>query len=135
MATWLSTHGIGAIKDSDSTFSITAESGSAVVKPTRGDNLTGWLHFIIPSPPVNNPNLKNLAIDFATQGASVDSVAVYLANNEIFKKNKLQKGQSFELKIISSEATYEGKGIAVSVFLKFVSVNSTLDFQSVAVEV
>ncbi|KAI3319122.1 hypothetical protein HD806DRAFT_510048 [Xylariaceae sp. AK1471] len=135
MTTWLSTHGIGAIKDSDSTFSIVAESGSAVVKPTQANQLTGWLHFVIPSPPVTNPNLKTLAIDFSTQGATVEGVAVYLANNEIYTKNKLQRGQSFTLKILSAESTYDGKGVAVSVFIKFTGVTSTLNFQSVAIEV
>ncbi|RYP40662.1 hypothetical protein DL767_001520 [Monosporascus sp. MG133] len=135
MATWLSTHGIGAIKDTNSTFVITADAGSASVNPSSASQLTGWIHFTIPSPPNTNPNLKTLAVDFSTQQATVDQVQVYLANDQVFSKTNLQKGQSFQLSIASTSAVYNGKGVAVSVYLKFNNVNSTLNFQSVAIEV
>ncbi|KAI1657623.1 hypothetical protein F4813DRAFT_70263 [Daldinia decipiens] len=135
MTTWISTHGIGAIKDSTSSFSITADKGSALVKPTSPNELSGWIHFTIPSPPVNNPNLKVVAVDFSSQSATVDSVAIYLANSVKFKEEELQKGQSFTLTISSTQAIYQGKGISVSVFVQFDSVASNLRFQSVGIQV
>ncbi|KAI0106665.1 hypothetical protein F4814DRAFT_66010 [Daldinia grandis] len=135
MTTWISTHGIGAIKDSTSTFSITADKGSALVKPTDANELSGWIHFTIPSPPVNSPNLKVVAVDFSSQSANVDSVFIHLANLVKFKEEGLQKGQSFTLTINSAQAVYQGKGISVSVYIQFDSVASNLRFQSVGIQV
>ncbi|KAI1642121.1 uncharacterized protein F4817DRAFT_310721 [Daldinia loculata] len=135
MTTWISTHGIGAIKDSTSTFSITADKGSALVKPTSPNELSGWIHFTIPSPPVNNPNLKVVAVDFSSQSATVDAVAIYLANLVKFKEEGLQKGQSFSLTISSAQAVYQGKGISVSILVEFDSVASNLRIQSVGIQV
>ncbi|XXH00826.1 hypothetical protein Hte_007177 [Hypoxylon texense] len=135
MTTWISTHGIGAIKDSSSSFAITADKGSALVRPTNPNQLTGWIHFTIPSPPVNNPNLKEVAVDFSSQSASVDTVAVYLANSVKFKEEGLQKDQSFILQITSTSAVYERKGIAVSIFVQFDNVGSNLRLQSVGIQV
>ncbi|KAI8963669.1 hypothetical protein F5Y11DRAFT_140971 [Daldinia sp. FL1419] len=135
MTTWISTHGIGAIKDSTSTFAITADKGSALVRPTNATELSGWIHFTIPSPPVNNPTLKVVAVDFSSQSATVDSVAIYLANLIKFKEEGLQKGQSFTLPINSTQATYQGKGISVSIYVQFDNVSSNLRFQSVGIQV
>lgn len=136
MTTVLSTHGMGAIKDSNSTFTITADRGSALVKPTDANHLEGWIHFTIPSPPATDPNLKSVTIDFSSQSATVETVAVYLANMQKFKEENLQKGQSFTLDIASvRRVTYAGKGIAVSIFVEFSSSASNLRFQSVAIEV
>lgn len=135
MATWLSTHGLGAIKDSSSTFTITADTGSALVKPTSANELSGWIHFTIPSPPATNPNLQTIAIDFQSQSATVETVAVYFANMQKYKGDNLQRGQSFTLTLASGSAIYDGKGIAVSIYVKFDNVASTLRFQSVAVQV
>ncbi|KAI2777519.1 hypothetical protein F4815DRAFT_290148 [Daldinia loculata] len=135
MTTWISTHGIGAIKDSTSTFSITADKGSALIKPTSPNELSGWIHFTIPSPPVNNPNLKVVAVDFSSHSANVDAVAIYLANLVKFKEEGLQKGQSFSLTINSAQAVYQGKGISVSILVEFDSVASNLRIQSVGIQV
>ncbi|KAI1806578.1 hypothetical protein F4811DRAFT_135552 [Daldinia bambusicola] len=136
MSTWISTHGIGAIKDSTSSFSITADKGSALVKPTNPNQLSGWIHFTIPSPPVNNPNLKVVAVDFSSQSASVESVAIYLANAVKFREDGLQRGQSFNLTIPNSPAVlYEGKGISVSIYVEFENVSSNLRLQSVGIQV
>ncbi|KAF5230026.1 hypothetical protein FAUST_10049 [Fusarium austroamericanum] len=133
MPTHLSTHGIGAIKETGSTFTITADRGSAVVKPTEANELTGWIHFTIPSPATGGPNLNSVSIDFHSQTATVDTVAVYLANSLKFKEENLQRGQSFVLPIPSGQAIYNGKGIAVSVQVQFQDSNSKLHFQSVSI--
>jgi len=62
-------------------------------------------------------------------------VAVYFANSQIFKKDGLENGQSFQLKIASESATYDRKGISVAVFVNFENVTSKLNFQSVGIEV
>jgi hypothetical protein len=133
MSTTLSTHGIGAIKDSGSSFTITADKGSALVKPTNANQLSGWIHFTIPSPPVESPNLKNVTIDFHSQSATVETVAVYLANAQKYREENLQRGESFTLSIASQQAIYNGKGIAVSIMVQFDSVSSKLQFQSVSI--
>lgn len=58
MATWLSTHGIVAITDTKSSFIITAESGSALVKPGDPEQLTGWVYYTHPQPTHHKPKLK-----------------------------------------------------------------------------
>ncbi|KAI4859658.1 hypothetical protein F4820DRAFT_453673 [Hypoxylon rubiginosum] len=110
MATWLSTHGIVAITDTKSSFIITAESGSALVKPGDPEQLTGWT-------------------------AHVQEVAIYLANMQKFKQENLQRGQSFEEPIVGQQVVYNGKGIAVSIRLVFENMGSSLRFQSIAIKV
>ncbi|TGO73576.1 hypothetical protein BELL_0349g00020 [Botrytis elliptica] len=72
MTTWFSTHGIGAIKDSSSTFVMNMMGSSVIVKPTTPDPLTGWVHFATPSPSVDNPDLKNLSIKFYSHSAAAE---------------------------------------------------------------
>ncbi|TGO07787.1 hypothetical protein BTUL_0247g00160 [Botrytis tulipae] len=122
MATWLSKHGIGAIKDSSSTFAINMSGGSTI--------LTGWLHFAIPSSPVEYPNLKDLSIKFFPHSVAAESVLVFLANHKVVEEGSLQQTASFNLDIASTKATCKGDGIAISIKLVFSSVASTLTFQS-----
>ncbi|KAF2969125.1 hypothetical protein GQX73_g4409 [Xylaria multiplex] len=135
MATWISTHGIGAITDTDSSFTITAASGSALVKPGNSGQLSGWIHYTIPDPPATNPSLITLAVDFASQSAFVQDVAIYLANVEKFKRTNLQRGQSFEESIVDQKVVYNGKGIMVSIKVEFENMGSSLRFQSIGIKV
>jgi hypothetical protein len=135
MTTWLSTHGIGAIKDTTSTFTISADKGSAVVRPSDATKLSGWIHFTIPSPPANNPNLLAVAVDFSSQSATVETVSLYLANLVKFTMTGLQKGQSFTLPISGSQALYQGKGVSLSILVEFENIGSSLRFQSVGVQI
>ncbi|KAK6949553.1 hypothetical protein Daesc_009636 [Daldinia eschscholtzii] len=133
-AHWLSTHGLGAIKDSTSTFSITAEQGTALLRPSHPDQLSGWVHFTIPSPPPKRPNLKKVSVDFSAQTAYVDAVDVYLANLVNSKSSGLKQDKSFALDF-PTEVVYKGKGILVSVFIQFKDVSSRLMIESVGIEV
>ncbi|KAK7748031.1 hypothetical protein SLS53_001283 [Cytospora paraplurivora] len=138
MTTWLSTHGIGAIKDSSSTFRITADGGSGLVKPTKSEDsndTSGWIHFTIPSPPASYPNLRAVAVNFSSQSATVERVKVHLGNLQVFEQNELQATSSFEFEIASSSAVYRNKGIAVSVYVEFENVASKLKFQSIGIRV
>ncbi|ROV89113.1 hypothetical protein VMCG_09861 [Cytospora schulzeri] len=136
MATWLSTHGIGAIKDSHSTFSIAADAGSAIVHPTDANDTKGWIHFTIPSPPASSPNLRAVAVNFSSHSATVERVQVYLANSLVFDESNLQMTTHYTSDIASAASTvYKGKGIAVSVYVEFDNLNSKLKFQSVGVQV
>ncbi|KAK9776311.1 hypothetical protein SCAR479_06923 [Seiridium cardinale] len=135
MTTWITTHGIGAIKDSKSTFEITVENGSGVVRPTTATDLRGWVHFTIPGPPVDKPVLKIAQIDFSSQSASVETMQLYLANRRVFDEGQLQKTSSFDLDISSSKAIYQDKGIALSLELVFNNVGGALRFQSVGIQV
>lgn len=105
------------------------------IRPTNPNILTGWIHYTIPSPPPNNLDFKKVRVDFSTQSATVDAVEVYLSNAQKFKQDGLQQGQSFELPIAAGQATYGGKGITVSIKVKFEAVGSHLEFQSVAIQV
>ncbi|ROW12959.1 hypothetical protein VPNG_04662 [Cytospora leucostoma] len=136
--TWLSTHGIGAIKDSSSTFEISADGGSGLIKPAKSDtssDTAGWIHFTVPSPPASHPNLKAVAVDFSSQSATVDRLRVHLGKSQVLEQHNLQATSSFKFDIASSSAVYTTKGIAVSVYVDFENVASKLRFQSVAVEV
>lgn len=134
MTTWLSTHGVGAIKDTASTFAITVDRGSAVVRPTSANQLTGWIHFVIPSPPANNLNLKKFAVHFPPRERPLRKWLFTLPTTRC--TTWADSGQFFELDIPSTTTTtYTDKGIAVVVFPKFTNVSLTLDFQSVAIQV
>ncbi|KAM0812940.1 hypothetical protein AB5N19_12931 [Seiridium cardinale] len=135
MTTWITTHGIGAIKNSKSTLEITVENGSGVVRPTTATDLRGWVHFTIPGPPVDKPYLKIARIDFSSRSASVETVEIYLANTRVFDEGKLQKTRNFDLNISSTRAIYQDKGIAMSLEIEFENVGSSLHFQSVGIQV
>ncbi|KAI0437069.1 hypothetical protein F4803DRAFT_571352 [Xylaria telfairii] len=135
MATWISTHGIGAITDSNSTFAITAEGGSAIVTPKNSTQLAGWVHFAMPNPPATSTTLQLLAVDFSTQSATVEDVAIYLGNRQALSLTNLQKTTSFTESIAPQGATYTGKGIAVSIRIQFDGMGSKLRFQSVSIQV
>lgn len=136
MTTWLSTHGIGAIKDSNSSFSITAENGVALIHPTSANDKSGWIHFTIPSPPADNPNLRAVTARFSTSSATVDKVRVFLGNNTAYSRDSTQETDSFTYGISStSETVYKDLGIAVSIWVDFDSVTAKLKIQSVGVQV
>ncbi|KAI1391486.1 uncharacterized protein F4822DRAFT_396867 [Hypoxylon trugodes] len=133
MPPWISAPGISAIKDSKSTFEIIIDRGSALIRPTFDDGLAGWIHFAIPSPASNTRNLNVLAIDFSGSAATVDKVAIYLANDPQFKKENLQKRESFKLDMPDS-ISYEGTGISVSTYLQFEGIYSQISFHSVGIQ-
>ncbi|EJT70991.1 hypothetical protein GGTG_12012 [Gaeumannomyces tritici R3-111a-1] len=134
MNTWLSVH-IGAIVDSRCSFSNLIESTSALIKPASTTELEGWVQFVIPSPPLMNPVLRTLAVDFSTMGATVDGVRVLLGGAEGFSMRDMHAIQSFSHEIVSRTAIHKNKGIAVSVLAKFMNMSSSCRFQSVAIEV
>ncbi|KAI1391485.1 uncharacterized protein F4822DRAFT_187079 [Hypoxylon trugodes] len=137
MTTWISTHGIGAIKDSASSFNIVIEKGYALVKPTTANQLSGWVHYTIPSPPVDYPNLKKASVDFTAQAATVEKVEVYFANSRKFQEAGLSHSSTFTLDVQANQGpvVYGGKGISVSIFVQFGGMGSTIKLQSVAIQV
>ncbi|KAL7789846.1 hypothetical protein V8C37DRAFT_403849 [Trichoderma ceciliae] len=132
---WITTHGVGVIKDSENSFTVTIDGGDAYVRPTKATELTGIVHFTIPSPPKNNPNLAAVRVDFASQNAFVNTVAVFFANDEKFSHERLQKTSSFQIAIAAGSATYTEFGISVSVGIKFSNLDSSIIFQSVGVQI
>ncbi|CAH0027205.1 unnamed protein product [Clonostachys rhizophaga] len=132
--TWFTTHGIGAIKDTNNSFSITSDGGSAKISPTSASELKGWVHYTIPNPDPDNSSLKAIQVDFSSQSASVDGVKLHFANSLKFSVSDLQETSSFELDIASSSAVYSDKGIAVSLYLSFDSINGWVKLQSVGVQ-
>ncbi|CAH0002478.1 unnamed protein product [Clonostachys byssicola] len=134
---WFTTHGIGAIKDTDNSFSITSDGGSAKISPTSDtsdSDLKGWVHYTIPNPNPDNSSLKAIQVDFSSQSASVDGVKLHFANSLKFSVSDLQQTSSFNLDIASSSAVYSNKGIAVSLYLSFDDKHSWLKLQSVGVQ-
>lgn len=133
MATWISTHGVGVIKDARSSFKISIEEGGATVQPTSPNALEGAVHFVLPSPPRNNPNITDAMVEFSPQSARIDELAIFFANEEKFRKSRLQKTSTFQISVASAQAVYDGKGIAMTLYIKFDQVSSAITFQSVAV--
>lgn len=68
--TYLSTHGLGAIRFNNA-FNITpnTDTWAAEVKGLSGQ-ATGWLYFTIPSPPPGYIYLKGISFNFATKSGS-----------------------------------------------------------------
>ncbi|KAK3984672.1 hypothetical protein QBC44DRAFT_336571 [Cladorrhinum sp. PSN332] len=133
MTNAISEHGFGAIKDSGSTFTIVADKGSALIRPSNTNQLTGWIYFTLPSPAPGYTGLKNVTIDFSSQSAYVDAVNIWLANRKVFSAENLQKTSSWTEDIAAGQAVYQGKGIAVAVYVEFDSLASALRFQSVSI--
>lgn len=103
---WISTHGIGVIKDSANSFTVTIDGGDAYVRSTSATDLTSIIYFTIPSPPENSPNLSAVRVDFSSQSAFVNSVAICFTNDEKFSQERLQKTSSFQLSISPASAVY-----------------------------
>lgn len=138
MTTWIATHGIGAIKDSASSFSIAAEAGCGTVKPTNKDERSGWIHFTIQSPPPGYPFLKGVEVDFSSQSATVEKVEVYMGNDLVFGRDLLQETGSFHraFDAQASSIRYTSK-IAVSVYVEFEvdDEHAKIRFQSVGLQI
>ncbi|KAK2594351.1 hypothetical protein QQS21_007952 [Conoideocrella luteorostrata] len=129
---WYTTHGLGAIKDTESGFVIAADSSSAKIRPSNLKELAGWIHYCIPNPGPNRPTLSKLRVDFSSQSATVDKVKLSFANEEKFKADDLQMTSSFQ-KDIRETPAYTNKGIEISVYIAFDNLNSWIKFQSVGV--
>lgn len=130
---WLATHGIGVIKDTDAHLIIKATAGSARVQPVDSESTKGVVHFTIPSPAGSSPSLKVFQLDFSSQSATVETITIYMANSSKFVATDLQKPDSFTLPL-DNEPPYNGKGISVAVGLQFDNKDSHLDFQSVGIQ-
>ncbi|KAK4183778.1 hypothetical protein QBC35DRAFT_507317 [Podospora australis] len=137
MTTYLATHGFGAIKDSNSTFTITTvtKTGSAVIKPTDPNELSGWIHYTIQSPSADQPNLKTAIVDFSSQSATIETVEIHMAQKNAFVADNLQATQAITLPITgyAGAVTFNGKGLALSVYIVFSSLSSSISLQSVSI--
>jgi hypothetical protein len=129
---WLTTHGIGAIRNSASTFSIQAVDGSARIGPTDGKEKEGWVHYTIPSPDDNHTILSKIKLDISADRASINEVKLWLGNDLAFDKGTLQKRNSW-IEPVSPTATYSDAGISVALYLKFPTYDSSIDIQSIGV--
>ncbi|KAK4458236.1 hypothetical protein QBC42DRAFT_210787 [Cladorrhinum samala] len=130
---YIAAHGLAAIVDSSSGFSIKADKGSAYIRPHSANQLMGWIYYALPSPPPGNDTLKKLAIDFSSTAAYVSAVHVYLGNNEVYKADNMQQASSFTEDISSSQAVFKDKGILVAIHVVFDSVAASFHFQSVSI--
>ncbi|KAK4222445.1 hypothetical protein QBC38DRAFT_489824 [Podospora fimiseda] len=133
----LSVNGIGATVDSESTFKFAAANGTGKIYPggTGSSDLKGWVYFAIPSPLPPYSALNSVTIQFAATNAQVDKVAVWLGNNQVFSADNLQQTDTFTKPIASSQAVYNGSGIAVAVYVVFDGPASKVNFQSVSIGV
>ncbi|KAI5864036.1 hypothetical protein GGS23DRAFT_562664 [Durotheca rogersii] len=130
---WITTHGIGAIKDSEQSLTISMEDGSASARSPGGPKpTTAWFHFPIPSPPSDFLNLKAVKVDFNSTGANLGTVVVYAGSKTIFQRGGLS-GQHVQLPF-DETAVYDGLGICVSVLVTFLSSESSIKFQSVGIQ-
>lgn len=130
--TWISTPGWNVVNNAKSTFEIFIEEGVGRVRPRHANERTGAVQFMIPSPQ-RNGTLTDLNIEFYPQAVRVDGVAVFFANEEVFKKERLQKTDSFQLNCGSIPC--QPKGITMVIYINFDSVGSAITFQSVGMKV
>ncbi|PYH69448.1 uncharacterized protein BO88DRAFT_487600 [Aspergillus vadensis CBS 113365] len=134
MAIWLQGPGSGAI--ADPALKIRPDRGGAIVQPSRFDAKQGAVHFILPAPPRENPNITSVAVDFETDNAYVDAVAIRFANMEAFRERfPGPKTSSFAVKVPPGEAEYNGRGVVVTVYVKFREFRAVVDFDRVRIAV
>ncbi|CAK38095.1 hypothetical protein AnigIFM59636_003618 [Aspergillus niger] len=127
MAIWLQGPGSGAI--ADPALKIRPDRGGAIVQPSRPDAKQGAVHFILPAPPRENPNITSVDVDFETDSAYVDAVAIRFANMEAFRERfPRPKTSSFHIDVPRGEAEYNGRGVVVTVYVKFQEYRAVVDF-------
>ncbi|KAK4183779.1 hypothetical protein QBC35DRAFT_507321 [Podospora australis] len=142
MSTWLSTHGVGAIRAQDTTAFVlyTNERGS-ILKPTNANELKATVYFTLPSPPSRTTEMTSVAIDFSSQTARVDALRILSGIEELWEKKLLGKTDEFRLPIPNkdraniSSTVAEGKGLALAVTVDFESVHGEIEFRSVGLQV
>ena len=106
------------------------------MQPSRPDAKQGAVHFILPAPPRENPNITSVAVDFETDKAYVDAVAIRFANMEAFRERfPGPKTSSFAVKVPPGEAEYNGRGVVVTVYVKFREFRAVVDFDQVRIAV
>ncbi|GKZ17466.1 hypothetical protein AbraIFM66951_004768 [Aspergillus brasiliensis] len=134
MTIWLQGSGSGAI--TDGTLKIRPDRGGAIVQPTRPDAKQGAVHFILPAPPRENPTIRAIDVDFEADSAYVDAVAIRFANMEAFReKFPRPKTSSFRVPVPKGEAEYNGRGVVVTVYVKFQELRAAIDFDEVRIAV
>ena len=133
MITQATTHGISAIKDTRSRFTIVPERGSAVIRPTTADELSGWIHFYVDTSSAGNTDLNSVEINFNSQSATVETVTIYERNKEIFNEDNLGKADAFTLPIAPGHAILSGGPTGVSIKVQFDNLASKIYVRSVGV--
>lgn len=73
---WSAVHANGVITEEGTDFAVQHSPGHVKVKATS--QLTGNLHFPIPSVPASYSNITSVTVDFQAEGATVDSIRVFL---------------------------------------------------------
>jgi hypothetical protein len=135
MATTLLTHGVGAIKDTNSRLRIMNQGGGSLVKMGDENEKSGWFHFTLPKPSVTNPILKKVKVNFSTSAATVKGVKVYVGRNEVFSIESLDETSSFERPIDPGTEATNDQGIVLSIELELENFRSHVIVDSVGIEV
>lgn len=132
MTNSLSTDGAKATEDDKTLFSIKVHGSSATVTPTHATQLYGWINFTIPNPD-KDANMKSVSVDFSSVQACVSTVAVYIADSQVFKSEYLSNSSSFTLPTPSEPAVDTRNGISVSIRVEFYVIAANIKVQSVSI--
>ncbi|KAK4224285.1 hypothetical protein QBC38DRAFT_458437 [Podospora fimiseda] len=130
----LTVSGTQAIKDSNSNFHIDTSRGVGIITPTSPYELSGWIHFTLPSPS-GSCVLRRVDLDFEAVNAYVDEVGVYVGNARVhhIERGDRQTG-SFGQRIYGMPVYNDGERVLVSVLVGFDGLDGVVTFNWVGVE-
>ncbi|KAI1465549.1 uncharacterized protein F4812DRAFT_439279 [Daldinia caldariorum] len=137
MMQWVCSHGAGAINTLDNSFSITANEGGSIIRPTKAGELYGTVLFPLHGMPNNVSYYNKVAVDFSSQTALVDEIVIMSGSDEVFQKKRLRKTGDFTIPLENHhvKAEEDGKGLALWIKVEFDTVTAELEFRSVGIEV
>ncbi|KAI1171678.1 hypothetical protein F4777DRAFT_42306 [Nemania sp. FL0916] len=124
-------HGVAVIAE-DSCFNVKVHNGVGLVAPKNNNELVGRVYFPLPCPPAGCTKVNKIKIDWSGQTAIVDAVTILFGDTRKFTKNELQVTGNFNVPVGSGQATHDGRGIAVEVYIYFQNVYSNASFKSVS---
>lgn len=135
----LSTHGIGAILTSDTSFNKTYNHGIANYTVSQSANSTkGWIYFTIPSPPPGYTTLEGASVNFTQDnGVTVTMIQAYQGASPLLNY-PITGSQTEPVKPnttynFTSPTEYNGNGIVVAIYVEFTISPATLSIVSVGV--
>ncbi|KAK3989092.1 hypothetical protein QBC44DRAFT_95429 [Cladorrhinum sp. PSN332] len=133
----LSVSGVGATKDSNCSFDIEISKGVGIITPTIANELSGWVHFTLPTPSGSSSSraaLRRVDLDFDAVEAYIDEVEVFVGSSKVHHIERGDRQTRSFGQSIPGVPAYTGGGISVSVLVGFDDLDGSITFNCVSVE-
>ncbi|KAF5646081.1 uncharacterized protein FTJAE_2170 [Fusarium tjaetaba] len=129
MSTVLSARGDSAVTTS---YNKSQTQGSMAIGPPSATDLSAWMYLPIYGD-IPGKSLDQLMVDFASEAATIKTVAVHHGREKVLEERELGKRQAFSIPVCSREISSTDEGLTVSIEVEFETAEAWLSLSSVSV--